>query len=322
MEDESYQIRRRVRRGAVAGFACYVLWGLFPMYWKLLGHVSSFEVIAHRIIWCFVFTALICAIMRLDFMALLRDRRARRFLVPASSLITVNWSVFIFAVDIGRIVETSIGYYITPLFSILLGMVMFSERLSAPQWVAVALCCVGIGFFTVNYGQFPWISIVLAVTFGLYGAVKKKGGYPAVEAIAVESAVMAPVAIAFSIGLALVTGTHGFLGDVATAEGWTTTALLIGGGAVTALPLILFATAANSIPLTLLGFLQYVSPTISLLLGVLVYSEPFTLAHAVCFGCIWCGLALVGIDSVRAARKTPPGELTPFEEEEKAEVVR
>lgn len=238
-----------------------------------------------------------------DFIALMRDRRAMRFPVPAAMLITVNWSVYIFAVDIDRIVETSIGYYINPLVSIVLGLVVFKERLTPMQWAAVALCCAGIVFFTANYGRFPWISIVLAISFGVYGAIKKKGGYPAVEAIAVESAIMASVAIAGAIVLAATGTSNAFMGDTASVEGLTTTALLIGGGAVTAIPLILFATAANSIPLTLLGFLQYLSPTIALLIGVFLNGEPFTLAHAVCFGCIWCGLALVGADAIRSARK-------------------
>ncbi len=177
------------------------------------------------------------------------------------------------------------------------------ERLTPLQWIAVALCSIGILFFTTGYGRFPWIAIVLAISFGAYGAIKKKGGYPGVEAIAVESTVMAPVAILGVVLLAAFGGGQAFLGDPSTAESWTTTALLVGGGAVTAVPLILFATAANSIPLTLLGFLQYISPTIALIIGVFVNGEPFTLAHAVCFGCIWCGLVLVAIDAVRTNRK-------------------
>ncbi len=303
MENEVEILKRRTRRGVIAALGCYLMWGVFPLYWKLLGHVNSFEVIAQRIIWCFVFTVIICFIGKWDFLSLLKDRRAMSYLVPASILITLNWSVYIFAVDIDRIVETAIGYYINPLVSILLGLVIFKERLTPLQWAAVALCLCGIVFFTANYGQFPWISIVLAVSFGLYGAVKKKGAYPPVEAIAVESTVMVPFAIVFAIVLGCATGSHAFFADTSTAAGWTTTALLVGGGAITAIPLILFATAANTIPLTLLGFIQYLSPTIALLIGVFVNGEPFTLAHAVCFGCIWSGLALVGIDAVRHAQR-------------------
>lgn len=296
MQKEAQQ-QNRVQRGVLAAFVCYILWGSFPLYWKLLDDVNSWEIICQRIIWCAVFSVIVCLVGKWDFVALLKNRRALRFLVPAAVLITVNWSVYIFAVHIDRIVETSIGYYLNPLVSIVLGMVVFKERLAPLQWVAVVLCCAGIVFFAAGYGRFPWISLALAITFGVYGAVKKKGGYPAVEAIAVESCVMAPVALVGAGMLAVFGGGQAFLGDISSTEGWTVTALLIGGGAVTAIPLILFATAANSIPLTLLGFLQYISPTMALLIGVFVNGEPFTFAHAMCFGLIWSGLALVGVDA-------------------------
>ena len=293
----------QTRNGVLAGIFCYVLWGFMPLYWKLLSEVNSLEVICHRIIWCFVLTAAICAITRHDFVSLLKTPRARRILVPSALLITLNWSIYIYAVDIDHIVETAIGYYINPLVSILLGIVFFRERLSALQSVAVCLCAVGIAFFTVSYGSFPWIAIALALTFGIYGAVKKKGGYPAIEALAVENAIVVIPAVLGAVALAFATGSHGFLGDVTTAHGWAITALLVGAGVATAVPLILFAKAANSIPLSLLGFIQYVSPTIALLVGVFANGEPFTFAHAVCFGCIWSGLALVAIDSLRHAKK-------------------
>lgn len=317
MTDQQNIVRKQVRKGVLAAFLCYALWGSFPLYWKLLANVDPFEIIAHRIIWCFVFVAILCVIMRQSFLPLLRDRRALRFLLPAAVLITVNWSIYIYAVEIDRIVETSIGYYINPLVSIVLGLIVFRERLTPLQIAAVALCVAGITLFTVNYGQFPWIAISLALSFGLYGAVKKKGGYPAVEALAVESTLMLVPAILVAVVLAIVTGTHGFLASTDAGIDWRTTLLLIGGGAVTAVPLILFAKAANSIPLTLLGFIQYMSPTIALLLGVFVYGEPFTWAHAICFGCIWGGLALVGIDAVRAARKAPSGALTRIDQEQR-----
>lgn len=321
MNHDVSNIKKRTRQGIAAGFGCYLLWGLFPLYWKLLDHVDPLEVTAQRVIWCFALTAIICLIARWNFISLLKDKRALRFLVPAAIIITCNWGIYVVAVHMNHIVEASLGYYINPLVSILLGLVIFKERLSPLQWAAVALCCVGILYFTISYGSFPWIAIMLAVTFGVYGAIKKKGGYPAVEAIAMESAVMTPMAIVFAVVLAFVTGTHGFLGDVSSAAGWSTTGFLVLGGAVTAVPLILFATAANSIPLTALGFLQYVSPTIALLCGVFVNDEAFTTAHGICFACIWCGLALVTIDMIWTVRKTPEGELTPLEAEEATEIV-
>lgn len=289
----------RTRNGVIAAVFCYVLWGVLPLYWVQLNDVNTIEVICQRMIWCFVFTALVCAIMKLDFVRYLREARGRRFLIPAALLITINWSIFIYAVASGNVVEAALGYYINPLVSILLGLVCFKERLGVLQWIAVALCAIGIIYFTVNYGRFPWIALTLAVSFGIYGAVKKQGGYPAIEAIACESAIMLVPAIVVAVIVAFVTGAHGFFGDVSSMEGWKTTALLVIGGAVTAAPLILFAKAANSIPLTTVGFLQYISPTISLLTGVFILGEPFTTAHAVCFACIWTALILVAISWVQ-----------------------
>lgn len=291
------------RKGIAAGIACYLVWGVLPLYWKLLSNVSSVEIICHRIIWCCLFSVLACLVLRLDFVALLRSPRARRFLIPAAAVITVNWSVYIFAVEIDRIVETAIGYYLNPLVTILLGVAVFHERLSAAQKIAVALSAVGIAFFTVGYGRFPWIAVLLAASFSAYGAIKKKGGYPAVEAIAFENLVALVPAIAVALALAAITGQHGFLGDTSTAQGWGTTALLVFGGLLTAVPLILFAWAVNRIPLTVLGFIQFLSPTISLLIGVFVNGEPFTTAHFVCFCCIWTGLVLVVAEPLVRSRR-------------------
>ena len=288
------------KRGVAAAVFCYLLWGIFPLYWKLLAEVDSLEIIAHRIIWCFATTVIFCAAARLDLRGLLKTPRAWRYLVPAAIIITLNWSIYIFAVNVGRVVETAIGYYINPLVSVVLGIVVFGERLSALKGAAVALCAIGVTFFTVSYGQFPWIAIALALSFGAYGAVKKKAGYPAITALAFENAVMVLPAVLFAIALAHVTGTHAFAADLDTSHGAYLTALLVVGGPATALPLILFAKAANSIPLSLLGFIQYLSPTMALLTGVFLFGEPFTLAHGVCLGCIWSGIALVIVDTVRA----------------------
>lgn len=310
MDEHGPDARKQLRRGALCAFLCYVLWGTFPMYWKLLSNVDPLEIIAHRIIWCFVFTVALCLLMRQSFLDLLRNRRALRFLVPSAILITLNWGIYVYAVSIDHIIETGIGYYLNPLVSIVLGMIVFRERLTRLQVTAVALCILGVSFFAVNYGSFPWIAISLALSFGIYGAIKKKGGYPAIEALAVENTLMVAPALILTVAIAHLTGSHGFLGMTPDGIDWRTTALLIGGGAVTAIPLILFAKAANTIPLTLLGFIQYVSPTIALLIGVFANGEPFTLAHAVCFGCIWSGLALVAVDALRANRSAAPTALS------------
>lgn len=285
------------KRGTLAGVGCYVLWGTLPLYWKLLSEVDSLEIVAHRVIWCFVCTLLVCLLAKHDVRSLLQQPRAWRHLVPAAAIITVNWSVYVIAVNSGHVIESAIGYYINPLVSVVLGLVVFRERLSRLEWTAVSLCTFGIVYFTLDYGQFPWLAILLAVTFGIYGAIKKHGGYPAVPALAFENAVMVIPAIVFAVVLAHVTGTHAFLGDTETLHGWSISALLVFGGVVTAVPLVLFAKAANSIPLSMLGFIQYISPTLNLLLGVFLLGEPFTQAHAVCFGCIWTGIALVTYDA-------------------------
>ena len=289
------------KRGVAAAVFCYLLWGIFPLYWKLLAEVDSLEIIAHRIIWCFATTVIFCAAARLDLRGLLKTPRAWRYLVPAAIIITLNWSIYIFAVNVGRVVETAIGYYINPLVSVVLGIVVFGERLSALKGAAVTLCTIGVAFFTISYGQFPWIAIALAMSFGVYGAIKKKAGYPAITALAFENVVMVLPAILFAIALAHVTGTHAFAANLDTPHGVYLTALLVIGGPATAIPLILFAKAANSIPLSLLGFIQYLSPTMALLTGVFLFGEPFTLAHGVCLGCIWSGIALVIVDTVRAS---------------------
>ena len=289
------------KRGVAAAVFCYLLWGIFPLYWKLLAEVDSLEIIAHRIIWCFATTVIFCAAARLDLRGLLKTPRAWRYLVPAAIIITRNWAIYIFAVNIGRVVETAIGYYINPLVSVVLGIVVFGERLSALKGAAVTLCTIGVAFFTISYGQFPWIAIALAMSFGVYGAIKKKAGYPAITALAFENVVMVLPAILFAIALAHVTGTHAFAANLDTPHGVYLTALLVIGGPATAIPLILFAKAANSIPLSLLGFIQYLSPTMALLTGVFLFGEPFTLAHGVCLGCIWSGIALVIVDTVRAS---------------------
>lgn len=288
----------KFRSGVVAAVLCYVLWGSFPLYWNLLADVNPFEIIAHRIIWCFVTTTIVCLVARLDLKGLLAQPRAWRFLSVAAALIALNWSIYIIAVVSGHVVETAIGYYINPLVSIVLGVVAFGERLTRLQVMAVLLCVVGVTFFTVSYGEFPWIALSLAVSFGLYGAVKKKADYPATLSLAFENVVLLVPAIALAVVVACVTGSHAFA-DFSGDCGLRNTVLLVLAGPVTAIPLILFSKATISIPLSLLGFIQYLSPTIALLTGVFLFGEPFTLAHGVCLGCIWAGLALVSFEALK-----------------------
>lgn len=290
------------RRGLVTALMCYIIWGLLPIFWKMLDEVNPFEIIAQRIIWCFVCMLIISTLTHQYVTDLLKDKRAWRYLGPAAALVTVNWSIFIYAVSADHIVETSIGYYINPLFTILMGVIVFRERLTKLQLAALALCTIGVVYFTVKYGQFPWIAILLAVTFSIYSAIKKKGGYPAIPAIAFENVLMVGPAIAFAVIIAKTTGSHAFASDLGTSHGIYLTIMLIVAGILTALPLSLFSSAANLIPLSVIGFIQYLAPTLSLLVAVLMFGEPFTLAHKVCLGFIWVGLALISFESVRTER--------------------
>ena len=300
METEAEACRSEAKRGALAAAACYCIWGFCPLFWSLLGNVDSVEIIGQRIVWSLVLTVVACKfILKVDFAALLHNARARRFLIPSGLLIMVNWSLYIVAMVTNRVVEASLGYYINPLVTIVLGLVVFRERLTPLQVAATVLSAAGVIYFAVDYGSFPWMALALALTFGVYGAVKKRGGYPAVPSIAVEGVVALPFAIVALVAMA-VAGRSAFFSPDMSLAAWQTRALLVLTGPITAVPLILFATAANKTPLSLIGFIQYISPTISLLSGVFVLGEPFTSAHMVCFACIWAGAVLVVIDAIRS----------------------
>lgn len=298
MNTEAETQQTDVARGALAAVGCYAIWGSCPLFWALLDDVDAIELIGQRIAWALVLTVIACKfILKVDFVGLLRDSRARRFLIPSGLLVMVNWSLYIVAMVTNNVVEAALGYYINPLVSIVLGLVVFHEKLTPLQVAATVLSAAGVIYFTVSYGSFPWIALSLAFTFGIYGAVKKRGGYPAVPTIAVEGIIALPFAIVALVAVAMA-GKSAFFSPDMSLEAWRTRLLLVLTGPVTAVPLILFATAANKTPLSLIGFIQYISPTISLLSGVLVLGEPFTSAHAVCFACIWAGAALVIADAI------------------------
>ena len=273
--------------------------GFVPSFWALLNDVDPVELIGQRIAWALVLTVVACKfVLKVDFVALLKDARARRFLIPSGLLVMVNWSLYIVAMVTNNVLEAALGYYINPLVSIVLGLVVFHEKLTPLQVAATVLSAAGVIYFTASYGSFPWIALSLAFTFGIYGAVKKRGGYPAVPTIAVEGIVALPFAIVALVVVAAAGQSVFFSPDMSLAA-WQTRILLVLTGPVTAVTLILFATAANKTPLSLMGFIQYISPTTSLLSGVLVLGEPFTSAHAVCFACIWAGAVLVIADAIR-----------------------
>ncbi len=281
--------------GVVAAIAAYLLWGFLPIYWKLIEQVPAYEILAHRFVWSFVFMVLVLLITAKvsNFFTEVREllRQPKQFLcvVVAALIITVNWGTYIWAVNNEHIVEASLGYYINPLVSVLLGIIVLKERLSFWQTVSFILAAIGVLNMTVNFGSVPWIALTLALSFGFYGLLKKTVNLGAISSITLETLLITPFALSY---LAFIhqKGSGAFsLAEPILAL------LLMGAGAATATPLLLFSSGAKSLPLSVLGFIQYIAPTISLIIGVFLYHEPFTSVHAVSFAFIWTALLIFSL---------------------------
>ncbi len=285
------------RLGALYGVAAYALWGLFPLYWPLLEPSGPVEILAHRIVWSLVVVVVILLVTRRLRVLGQLGRRAYRLLGLAALVISINWGVYIYGVNSQHVVETSLGYFINPLVTVLLGVAVLRERLRPLQWLALGVGAVAVVVLAVDYGRLPWIALVLAFSFGTYGLVKKKAGVGAVESLTVETAVLVGPALAFLVVLQ-VNGTGTF-----AHEGAGHAALLVGAGIVTAIPLLFFGAAAVRVPLTTLGLLQYLAPVIQLLIGVAVRHEPMPPARLAGFAIVWLALAVFTYDSVRAYRR-------------------
>jgi chloramphenicol-sensitive protein RarD len=277
------------------GAAAYGLWGLFPIYFKALSSVGALELLAQRITWAFVFLLVVLHLQEqgAELMLALRSRRSLGILALSAAAIAVNWLVYIWAVVTGRILDASLGYFINPLVNVLLGVLAFKERLETPTKVAMALAGTGVAWMTFQAGQLPWISLVLATSFGSYGMLRKMTPIGAVAGICVETLLLFPLAFGYLIW-SYQAGTLAFFAGAPTRD-----ALLLLSGPLTAIPLLLFAAAARRLPLSTLGFLQYLSPSIQFLIAVFVYGEPFASARAVAFVLIWTGLAIFMAHSLR-----------------------
>ncbi len=286
-----------MRQGLFAAAGAYLIWGLFPIYWKLLQSVPAAQIMAHRIVWCLLIVALWLGLR--EGFGWLRglSRRLLAMLATSALLISLNWWLYIWAVNAGHIVETSLGYFINPLVSVLMGVLILRERLNAAQWCAVAVAAGGVLWLTWQGGRLPWIALALALTFGSYGLIRKLAVVPSVQGLAVESGLLFVPAVAFLIASEL--SGRGSFGHGALRIDL----LLVVGGVVTALPLILFAVGARRIPLSMVGILQYLAPTLQLACGVLLFGEPFTHAQALGFGCIWLALGIYAIDGLWRARR-------------------
>ena len=283
-------------RGLGSALLAYGFWGFFPIYFKALAHVPALEVLAHRVVWSVVLLSV--ATPLLGRWATAREALGprKRHLVAASALlIAANWGTYIWAVQAGRVLQASLGYYVNPLVSVLLGVVFLRERLRRFQTLAIVLAAVGVGVLVVDRGELPWLPLTLALTFGLYGLVRKRAGVDPVGGLLAETALLAPFALGW-VGVLAADGAGAF------GAGAGTSLLLVAAGPVTAIPLVWFALGVRSLPLSTVGLLQYVTPTLQFLLAVLVYREEFTTAHAIAFAFIWGALALYSWDSLRAVR--------------------
>jgi chloramphenicol-sensitive protein RarD len=284
------------------GVAAYGIWGLFPLYWKLVQHVPALQILGHRIVWSFAALAALTTFSRGAPAPSLWHVPARVIGVYAIAavLIGINSFLYVYAVNAGFIVETSLGYFIAPLVNVLLGVVVLGERLRAGQWLSAALAAAGVAYLTRAYGSVPWIAAGLATSFGSYGLVKKKAPLDSLRGLTLETAVLVIPAAAYVTALQ-VDGRGAFL-----HTGLVSDLLLVGSGLVTISPLLLFASAVRRIPLSVVGLLQYIAPTIQFLLGVFLYDEPFSRTQLIGFAIVWIALIVFSVDGLRAAG-LPPG---------------
>jgi len=290
-----------MNKGILSGVGAYILWGFFPIYWKFLHDVPALEVIGHRIAWSFILLMLYILLTGQwrEFRSVAFKPKTVGVYSIAAILLSFNWLIYVWGVNAGFIVETSLGYFINPLLSVLLGVFFLRERLRPMQWVPVGLAAIGVGYLTFVYGRLPWIALSLAFTFGFYGFTKKLSPLGSRFGLTLETGIVFPVALFYLLFLGW-NGTGAFL-----KSGTNIDALLIGGGLVTTIPLLMFASAAKQIPLTVVGLLQYIAPTLQFLIGVFVYKEPFDFSRLIGFGIVWVALIIFAVESYLANRAPP-----------------
>jgi chloramphenicol-sensitive protein RarD len=288
-----------MKKGIWFALGAYIFWGLFPIYWKLLVVVPPWQLLGHRIFWSFLLLFGIVMIARQgrEFRAAL-NRRVFLLYSIAALLISVNWLTYVWAVGAGYIVETSLGYFINPLLSVLLGVVFLRERLRPLQWLPIGLAAVGVLYLTFAYGSLPWVALTLAFTFGLYGLVKKTAPLGALHGLTLETGILFLPALGFLI-FTEISGTSAFPHSSTLIN-----MLLVGAGLVTVIPLIMFASAVKLIPLTMTGVLQYINPTMQFLLGVVIFKEPFNHHRLIGFGVVWVALVLFGVEGFLAQHRS------------------
>jgi chloramphenicol-sensitive protein RarD len=282
-----------MNKGIWYAIGAYASWGLFPLYWKLLHRVPAVQLIGHRIVWSFVVLVVFISLIRQwnSFRSSVSAWKVFRVYCLAAILIGVNWLTYVWAVNTGHIVESSLGYFINPLLSVLIGVVFLHEHLRAKQWIGIGLAAGGVLFLTVVHGSLPWIALTLAFSFAFYGFVKKIAPLGSLYGLTLETGILLLPAVTY-LFISDANGTGAFL-----HEGMTIDILLAGAGIVTTVPLLMFASAARRIPLSLIGILQYISPTLQFLIGVLIFHESFTFIQFIGYAIVWIALVLFGMES-------------------------
>jgi chloramphenicol-sensitive protein RarD len=288
--------------GILFASTAYAIWGLFPLYFKALQDIPSIQILMHRIVWSLAFLVLVLAWRRqwAWIAGLLRQPRVLAGFTASAVLLSANWFVYIWAVNNGRVIDASLGYFINPLVSVLMGSMLLHERLRPVQWTAVALAGAGVAWLTWNGGQLPWIGLTLALTFGTYGLLRKTAALGALEGLSLETLILFPVALGYLLLLAI--DNQNAFATAPVSSKW----LLAAAGPITAVPLLMFGAAARRIPLSLLGLLQYIGPSLQLLLGVWLYHEPFGGARLIGFALIWAALALYSAEGMWRTWLTKP----------------
>jgi chloramphenicol-sensitive protein RarD len=287
-----------MNRGILYALLAYLLWGVLPIYWKSIQNIPALEIIAHRVVWAFFFVFVV-AWVKGDWQHLKAALKNGKVLFPflaTGILLFINWLVYIWAVNAGYIVDASLGYFITPLVNVLLGVIFLKERLRQKQWIAVVIATAGVIYLTISYGVLPWIGLTLAFTFGLYGLLKKTGPLNSIQGFTLETGFLFLPALVYLI-LLEINGTGAFPRGPISGN-----FLLVLTGVATGLPLILFGAAAHRVPLSTLGFIQYIAPTLQFIIGVLIYGEAFTPNRMIGFGLIWVALAVYSLDGVQSYR--------------------
>lgn len=295
--------------GLVAGVAAFVTWGLVPVYWKLLRSVPASEILAHRFVWTCVFMILLLSLQRRwpEVIQTLRSRRTALLCAASGVMIAINWFVFIWAVNAGHLLETSLGYFMTPLVNVLFGALFLRERLSRGQLLSVLIAAGAVFYLTFGFGKLPWVALTLCFSFGLYGLFRKTSGAAPIPGLFLETTVIVPLALVWLVWLSAESRLHFGV----RVPGWSL--LLMSTGIVTGVPLLWFAHAARHLRLTTIGFLQYLAPSCTFLLGVFLYHEPFRRAQLLTFTLIWIALIVFTADAVARWRAKRPTAFEPVE---------